>query len=307
MLSRTVDFYQKRKKGKYRLVKAPKLGPVADTHCHIEMLEDPAWAFVRCAMHNVKLVACVIDPFDGGIDKVEAAYEQAKQMLPQVIEDVRKYGRDSEIVTITENPELCLDINSIADNPVIPEFKFMVGYHPHNAKDFDVQKLEELLSHPKCCAVGEIGLDFHYDLSPRDTQIDVFKKQLQIAKEHCLPVSLHIRGAHDMALDIMEFSEYGTLLHCFNLGPEDVKPWLDKGCYIALGGPVTFKKSDYVREAISCIPEDRLLTETDAPYMAPEPLRGDTCYPDHVIFVAKTLNRDLSQVYKNAEDFLCKR
>ncbi|MDO5329084.1 MAG: TatD family hydrolase [Coriobacteriia bacterium] len=289
--SNTVDFYQRRKHGKYRLVSAPKLGPVADTHCHLEMLEDPAWAFIRCALHNVTFVCCVIDSVDdgqAGIDIVEEAYDKAKSELPKVLENLDDY---------------CQDKNSICDDPKIPELRYIIGCHPHYAKDFN-DDIYELIKNPKCVAVGEIGLDFHYDLSPREVQIEVFKKQLKIAEEAKLPVSLHIREAHDVALDNIKFSKYGTLLHCFNLGPEELKPWVDAGCYIALGGPVTFKKSDNVREALKYIPEDKLVTETDAPFMAPEPLRGDVCYPDYVIFTANFLGRDLNQLMDNARRLL---
>ena len=103
---------------------------------------------------------------------------------------------------------------------------------------------------------------------------------------------MHIREAHDLAFRVLQeegFPAAGTLLHCFNLGPEDVAPWVEAGCYIALGGPVTFKKSDFTREAATLVPLDKLLTETDAPYMTPEPMRGITCWTDHVLFSAAKL------------------
>ena len=219
---RHTDFYEKRKKGKFRLVEPPDMSfPVADTHCHFEMFEDPAWNFVRCAAHNVKFIACVLDSTDDGVEgmqKVEAAYEEAKSLLPA--------GTN------------------------LPQLKYIVGTHPHHAKKWDdaqEKNLREMLKNPKVSCVGEIGLDYHYDFSPKKDQIDVFKQQLKIANEVGLPVSLHLREAHDDALKIFEevgFCKHGTLLHCFNLGPEDLKPWVEAGCYIAIGGPVTFKKFD---------------------------------------------------------------
>ncbi len=170
-----------------------------------------------------------------------------------------------------------------------------VGCHPHNAKHYDdalEQKLRDALADPQVSAVGEIGLDYHYDLSPREDQQEAFRRQLRVAKEAGLPVILHVREAHDDAFRILTeegFPEAGTLLHCFNLGPDEVKRWVDAGCYIAFGGPITFKNADEVREAAKLVPEDRILTETDAPYMTPEPLRGNVCGPEHVIYTAAKL------------------
>ncbi len=152
--------------------------------------------------------------------------------------------------------------------------------------------MRQRLADPRVCAVGEIGLDFHYDLSPREMQKQVFRKQLRLAKEAGLPVILHLREAHDEALELMGeegFPETGTLLHCFNLDWKTLEPWINQGCYVAFGGPVTFKNADEVREAAARVPLNRLLTETDAPYMTPEPMRGMTCGPEHVIFTASRL------------------
>ncbi|MDO4502644.1 MAG: TatD family hydrolase [Coriobacteriia bacterium] len=173
--------------------------------------------------------------------------------------------------------------------------RISVGVHPHNARHFtpEVQAhLYDLMADPRVNAVGEIGLDYHYDLSPRDVQRDVFRTQLRMAKEAGLPVALHIREAHDEALEILHeegFPEAGTLLHCCGLGPEELRPWIDAGCYIAYGGVVTFTNSDDAREGAKLVPLDRLLTETDAPYMAPVPLRGSECQPDYTVLTAEFL------------------
>lgn len=322
------DFYQKRKKGKYRLNFAPSTQYlVADTHCHIEMFDYPEIIFLRCALHNVGFVACVVDSTDDGIEgmiKVEKAYEKAKQMLPDVIDRIKNEGKQlSEPIIIKaaeQKPEFCLNLDAICKNPVMPKLRFIVGTHPHYAKYWDsVQEknLIEMLKHPLASCVGEIGLDFHYDLSPRSDQIEVFKHQLKIADNLGFPVSLHLREAHSEAIKVFNevgFSEHGTLLHCFNLAIDDLRPWVDAGCYIALGGPITFKKAEYTRDAVKIIPKDKLLTETDAPFMTPEPLRGDVCFPDHVIYNAEMLydilgkneNKEkfYAQMYKNALDLL---
>lgn len=170
-----------------------------------------------------------------------------------------------------------------------------MGCHPHNAKyygDSLEAELRERLADPRVAALGEVGLDYHYDFSPRDQQRDAFRRQVRLAKECGLPVILHVREAHDDALAIMReegWPEAGTLLHCFNLDWATLEPWIEADCYVAFGGPLTFKNADEVRDAAARVPVDRLLTETDAPYMTPEPMRGMTCGPEHVIFTAERL------------------
>ena len=170
-----------------------------------------------------------------------------------------------------------------------------MGCHPHNARFYDdglEAELRRRLKDPRVAALGEIGLDYHYDFSPRDAQREAFRRQLRLAKECGLPVALHLREAHDEALAIMYeegFPEAGTLLHCFNLDWATLEPWVEAGCYVAFGGALTFKNADEVRDAAARVPVERLLTETDAPYMTPEPMRGMTCGPDHVLFTAACL------------------
>ena len=151
------------------------------------------------------------------------------------------------------------------------------------------------------------------------TQREVFRAQIRLAKEAGLPIALHMREAHDDGFAILEeegFPEAGTLLHCFNLDAAEVARWVEAGCYIAFGGPLTFKRADEVREAAKLVPADRLLTETDSPYMTPEPLRGTDCGPAHTIYTADVLcevrGADtpearaalLAQLYENAQRLL---
>lgn len=170
-----------------------------------------------------------------------------------------------------------------------------MGCHPHNAKHYD-DALEGLLldrlADARVSAVGEIGLDYHYDFSPREAQREAFRRQIRVAKKAGLPVVLHIREAHDDAFRIFQeegLPQAGTLLHCFNLDWAELERWVEAGCYVAFGGPLTFKHADEVRDAALRVPEELLLTETDAPYMTPEPLRGATCGPEHVVFTADKL------------------
>ena len=182
-----------------------------------------------------------------------------------------------------------------------------------------VAALGERLRDRRVSAVGEIGLDYHYDLSPRPVQREAFRAQIRLAKAAGLPVVLHMREAHDDGFAILVeegFPEAGTLLHCFNLDGAEVSRWVEAGCYIAFGGPLTFKRAEEVREAARIVPVNRLLTETDAPYMTPEPLRGTLCGPAHVVWTAavlcEVLGADtpearatlLAQLYANAEALL---
>ena len=157
----------------------------------------------------------------------------------------------------------------------MPRVRFAVGCHPHNAKFYDddlERALLDRLADPRVSAVGEIGLDYHYDFSPREDQREAFRRQIRVAKQAGLPVVLHVREAHDEAFAILQeegFPEAGTLLHCFNLDWAELERWVEAGCHVAFGGPVTFKHADEVRDAASRVPEELLLTETDAPYMTP--------------------------------------
>ncbi len=177
----------------------------------------------------------------------------------------------------------------------VPRMRIAVGCHPHNASHWDdalEALLRERLADPRVAALGEVGLDYHYDFSPRDVQREVFRRQIRIAKELQLPLILHMREAHDDGFAILEeegWPEAGVLLHCFNLDWAEAQRWVERGCYVAFGGPLTFKNAEEVRQAAAQVPWDRLLTETDSPYMTPEPMRGLACEPAHTVFTAAML------------------
>ncbi len=300
-------FRQKRKGGKWRVMPAPVLpGSVADTHAHLQMLQDPALELARAGAHGVGFVETIVDPADDGFTTFAALpgwlMEAARVLKVMEDEDDGEAG--------------------IVADPAVPAVRIAVGVHPHNAKDWTPElaaALREHLHDRRVSAVGEIGLDYHYDLSPRDVQKDVFRAQIRLAKEAGLPVALHMREAHDDGFAILSeegFPEAGTLLHCFNLDAAELARWVEAGCYIAFGGPVTFKRADEVREAAALVPADRLLTETDSPYMTPEPLRGTECGPAHTIYTAEKLCEVrgaqapearaelLAQLYENAQRLL---
>ena len=169
-----------------------------------------------------------------------------------------------------------------------------VGVHPHDAKTFtdaDVVQLEKwLTTENKVCALGEIGLDYFYDLSPRDVQKNVFARQLDLAYSLNKPVILHIRDAHGDALDILR-SQRSRLpecvVHCCSASWESAKVYLNLGCMISFAGPVTFKRSINLQEVAKNVPLDRLMIETDSPYLAPEPVRGRRNEPLNVAHICR--------------------
>jgi len=153
-----------------------------------------------------------------------------------------------------------------------------VGVHPHDAKsmsDTTIFELEKLLSHPKAVAVGEIGLDFHYDFSPRNVQKLRFREQMELARALRKPVIIHEREALVDTLEIIrEYKDLSGVLHCFSGSWETAKILLDMGWYLSFTGVITFKNARKALEIVENMPADRILIETDAPYLSPEPKRG---------------------------------
>ncbi len=170
-----------------------------------------------------------------------------------------------------------------------------LGMHPHTAADMTDALYEELrndLKHPRVRALGEIGLDYHYDFSPRDVQKNWFAAQLVLAGETDLPVILHSREATADTLDILRAHRdalKGGVMHCFSGSYETAKICLDLGLYVAFGGALTFKNAEKLRDVAKRLPLDRLLVETDCPYMTPEPHRRERCTPAYVRITAECL------------------
>jgi TatD DNase family protein len=171
-----------------------------------------------------------------------------------------------------------------------------VGVHPHEARKAGPdtwRRLEQLLAHPKVVAVGEIGLDYHYDNSPREQQRAAFIEQMGIAAAAGKPIVIHTREAWEDTWRLL--SEHwsprglGGIMHCFSGGPEEARRALDMGFRLAFGGVVTYPKANQVREAARLTPLDRLLVETDAPYLAPVPMRGKRNEPAYVVETARRL------------------
>jgi TatD DNase family protein len=171
-----------------------------------------------------------------------------------------------------------------------------IGVHPHDAvkasaETFD--RLRDLASHPKVLAIGEIGLDYHYDFSPRDVQHHVFDRQLEIAAEFGKPIVIHTREAWEDTMAHISSGPaalpHGGIMHCFTGDSTQARQALALGFHLSFGGVLTFPKADAVREAARIIPENRLLIETDCPYLAPVPHRGARNEPAFVIETARRL------------------
>ena len=169
-----------------------------------------------------------------------------------------------------------------------------VGVHPHDASTLDGAALEELIAlarHSRVVAIGEIGLDFYRDLSPRDAQRDAFRRQLAAAQDLGAAVVIHMRDAHDELFGTLE--ELGPperlIFHCFSGGPADAERGLALGGYISFAGNVSYKNAGLLREAAAVVPRDRLLVETDSPYLAPVPHRGKPNEPAWVVAVGQAV------------------
>jgi TatD DNase family protein len=174
-----------------------------------------------------------------------------------------------------------------------PNVRAAVGIHPNHAHEFelaDLPLLREIQSDPCVIALGEMGLDYHHNFAPRDRQAEVFQAQLQLATELGRPVVLHSREAIADTLAILRaFPKVRAVFHSFTGTPDEARAILDQGYFIGFTGPVTYKKNDALREAARLTPLDRLLVETDAPYLSPEPVRSQrTCEP---AFVQHTAGR----------------
>lgn len=176
-----------------------------------------------------------------------------------------------------------------------PKFYATVGIHPHDASKVEEGYLEQLkrwASHPKVAAIGEIGLDYHYLHSPKEVQKERFREQIGLAKKLDLPIIVHTREAWVDTLSVIEEvgpPPRGGVFHCFSEGPEEAKRVIEMGFYISIAGVVTFKKPGKLISVIETMPLERILIETDAPYLAPVPHRGKRNEPAFVALVGEKI------------------
>ena len=222
-----------------------------DTHAHIDMLENTEEAILNASNNGVKKII------------VPCAY-------PKDIEKIY------DIATKHEN------------------VYGLLGVHPSEAKDWDdklIDKIKDLANSSKIVGIGEIGLDYYWDKSFNDIQKDVFIKQIKLANELNLPICVHDREAHKDSFDILK--EYNKdseiIMHCFSGSVEFARECIKEGWYLALGGVVTFKNAIKMKELAVTIPLDKLLLETDTPYLTPVPYRGKENQPAYVKYVAEEI------------------
>ncbi|MGB9618365.1 MAG: TatD family hydrolase [Desulfomonilaceae bacterium] len=224
-----------------------------DTHAHLQLdplVRDPAGVVARAQSQGVKWIISV------GIE-----LEDSRNMLRIVEQFAHVYA--------------CL------------------GFHPHNAvnaSDRSLVEMRKLAQHPKVVGYGEIGLDFYRNISPREKQVTAFRDQIALAKDLGLPLVIHLRNAYEEGLSILEeFAPFprGGVIHCFSGSFQDARRALDLGFHISIPGTITYKKNEAFRDIVKQTPRDRILLETDCPFLAPEPLRGRDNEPAYLIYTAR--------------------
>ncbi|HYV84486.1 MAG TPA: TatD family hydrolase [Patescibacteria group bacterium] len=205
-------------------------------------------------------------------------------------------ARTAGLAHIVTVPTRIGDADRCADLAAAHDFiHFTAGVHPHEAKDWSLEvarALERAARRPKSVAIGEIGLDYHYNMSPPSEQRAVFREQITLARTLRLPIVVHTRSAWDDTFAILRdegAAAGGGVFHCFSGGPEEAARALQTGFLLSFAGPVTFKNAGALADAAAATPLDRLLIETDSPYLSPHPLRGGRNEPARVIHVAETI------------------
>lgn len=219
-----------------------------DSHAHLELLENPE-------------------------EKIKAAFEQGIECIVTVIDPSEDWERAVRIVDKFERIYFC------------------AGVHPHNARVFDSEKQEilvSLLSHRKAIAVGELGLDYHYMNSSREAQLNALEIQLEIAKNLNKPVVVHSRSAFEETAAILEkrgFLNEKTLFHCFSEDSEKAVFLASRGCYLSFAGNMTYPKAENIRLAFKSVPLEKIVFETDCPFLSPQPRRGRKNEPAFVKYL----------------------
>ena len=231
----------------------------------------------------------------------------------EVIQRARDAGVRAILTVGTGDPHSGMLERAVALAEQHHDIYAAVGTHPHDARLFDDQaeaKIKELTKSARVIAWGEIGLDYHYDNSPRDVQREVFKRQLWLAQDVGLPVIIHTREAEEDTIDILqsEWSASGLpgIMHCFSGSLKLAEKALDLGFLISFAGVLTFKKADDLRDVAQAVPLERLLIETDCPYLTPVPFRGKRNEPANVVEVARCLasiqGKDIEEIGRLTTD-----
>ncbi|MEH7031367.1 TatD family hydrolase [Priestia megaterium] len=218
--------------------------------------------------------------------------EQYEDDLQEVINRALEKGVQNMVVVGFDEPTIKKAIQ------IAETYDFIyasVGWHPVDAVDMTDEHLawiEELAQHPKVVALGEMGLDYHWDKSPKEVQKDVFRRQIRLARKVNLPIIIHNRDATEDVVTILKeehVEEVGGIMHCFTGSIEVAKQCMDMNMYISFGGPVTFKNAKKPKEVATELPLDKLLIETDCPYLTPHPFRGKRNEPGYISYVAEQI------------------
>lgn len=298
------------KKKKVFELPAP-LAPIADTHAHLMSFreKEPDEAIARAALAGVRQMTTIWDPLADECDARDYA-----DRLRGWVASARGLLREAAsagaapLFPALANPEWEGDPAALLDRVT-----FLAGVHPYGAAEYTDavhDMVAAALDDPLCAGIGEIGLDYHFDAdddieaAPHDVQMACMARQLELARRG-VPVELHLRNdygdggraAHTDALGVLDevgVPEAGCILHCFGEDRATMEAYLGRGCHIAFGGAATFKRNEHVREAFAACPLDRLLFETDCPYMAPEPVRGIECEPALIAWTVCALASDRS-------------
>lgn len=218
--------------------------------------------------------------------------ENFADRFDEVVQTAKDYGVEKVVIPGVE-PSGFDRIIKLCEE--YPDVYGAVGVHPEELNSYNEEaenKIKELLKHKKIIAVGEIGLDYYWDKSQIEKQKEIFERQILIAKQAQKPILVHDREAHLDSFEILKktnAAETGVVMHCFSGSPEFAQQCINEGFYIALGGVVTFKNAKKVKEVAKTVPLDKLLLETDAPYMTPVPFRGKENQPAYVKFVAEEI------------------
>ena len=211
-----------------------------------------------------------------------------------VIERARGAGVE-KIIAVGGAGDMSSNTDAIALADSFPDIYATVGMHPHDAKDVGTEELSalsELTAHPKVVAVGETGLDYYYNHSPRDMQRRVFSQFIRIARQTGLPIVVHERDATKDAAELLRSEGAGELrgvIHCFTGNYEAACAYLDLGFYLSFTGIITFKNAERLRDVVRKVPLEHMLIETDSPFLTPVPHRGKRNEPAYVRFVAETI------------------
>ena len=227
--------------------------------------------------------------------------ELIKSMLDKNVNTIINCGTD------IDNSNKCINISKRFERVYCA-----LGVHPHEAdsvnNDF-IEKLKNLFAFKKAIAVGEIGLDYHYDLSKRENQIDIFEKQIKLALEINKPIIVHDREAHKDTLDLLKKYKPKGVIHCFSGSVEMAREIINLGMYIGIGGAVTFKNAKKIVDVVKQTPLNRILLETDAPYMTPVPYRGTRCNSEHILFTAQKISEikciDTNKILEDSTENAC--